>query len=113
MQTADADQTLTNALLTGQGQDTLTAVENASLTGGAAANILTATGFTLGGVTLDGQAQRHAHTRRVGSQLRLARGSGRHRPGVQSRDANLTLTDAQLAHSAPTPTASPASSRRR
>ncbi len=54
-QTADADQTLTNALLVGQGQDTLTAIENASLTGGASANNLTATGFTAGAVTLDGQ----------------------------------------------------------
>ncbi|NOX53364.1 MAG: calcium-binding protein, partial [Planctomycetes bacterium] len=53
-QTVDGDQTLSDTLLTGRGQDTLASIETAWLTGGAGANVLKATGFTVGPVTLDG-----------------------------------------------------------
>ncbi|HID21854.1 MAG TPA: hypothetical protein EYP14_05565, partial [Planctomycetaceae bacterium] len=53
-QSADVDQTLADTLLTGRGQDSLAGIETAWLTGGAGANVLDATAFTLGPVTLDG-----------------------------------------------------------
>jgi Ca2+-binding RTX toxin-like protein len=45
---------LTNTSLTGNGTDTLSSIELASLTGGAGNNILNASAFTLGSVTLNG-----------------------------------------------------------
>ncbi|WP_295882586.1 calcium-binding protein [uncultured Thiohalocapsa sp.] len=51
----DADMTLTDTALTiGAEVDTLTGIEAAALTGGLGANRLDASGFTGGGVTLDG-----------------------------------------------------------
>jgi len=54
LQTVDNDQTLTNGLLTGQGPDTLSGIERATLTGGASANVIDASGFTAGPVMLIG-----------------------------------------------------------
>jgi Ca2+-binding RTX toxin-like protein len=48
--------TLTNTKLTGNGTDTLKAIEKANLTGGAGNNTLNASTFNLGDVTLDGGA---------------------------------------------------------
>jgi Ca2+-binding RTX toxin-like protein len=53
LQAADADQTLTNTRLIGQGTDTLSSIEAAHLTGGASTNVLDAAAFT-GNVTLEG-----------------------------------------------------------
>src|SRR5207248_2687306 len=47
---------LTNSSLTGPGQDTLSSIEQASLTGGVGNNVLNASAFTAGSVTLDGGA---------------------------------------------------------
>lgn len=53
----DANFTLLDASLTiGTEVDQLTSIESASLTGGAGNNTLDASGFTIGGVTLDGAA---------------------------------------------------------
>ena len=56
LQTVDANQTLTNAQLTGQGPDLLFGIETATLTGGDGINAINASGFTLGPVTLLGMA---------------------------------------------------------
>ena len=57
VETADANFTLTNtSLLIGVVTDVLSDIEGAILTGGAAANALNASAFTLGGVTLLGGA---------------------------------------------------------
>ncbi len=53
IQTVDANQTLTNALLTGTGSDTLAGIEAATLTGGAGDNTFTVTGWT-GTAIIDG-----------------------------------------------------------
>lgn len=53
VQTADGSQTLTNALLTGQGNDALNSIENAVLTGGAGDDTINASAFT-GTTTLNG-----------------------------------------------------------
>lgn len=53
VQTVDGNQTLTNALLTGQGNDTLNSIENAVLTGGAGDDTINASAFT-GTTTLNG-----------------------------------------------------------
>ena len=54
-QTANADQTLNNVKLTGQGDDTLIDIERAELTGGTSDNTLDASAFS-GSATLDGKA---------------------------------------------------------
>lgn len=54
--TADYDITLSNTLLIANDIDSLTSIEQATLTGGASNNIIDASQFTLGGVTLDGKA---------------------------------------------------------
>jgi Ca2+-binding RTX toxin-like protein len=48
--------TLTNTSLTGLGTDILTSIETANLTGGVSNNTLSAVAFTLGSVTLNGDA---------------------------------------------------------
>ncbi len=53
VETADSSFALTDASLTGAGNDSLAAIELATLTGGPGANSLDASGFT-GAVTLDG-----------------------------------------------------------
>ncbi|MCH2590612.1 MAG: S8 family serine peptidase [Planctomycetales bacterium] len=55
-QTIDADQTLSNTQLVGRGTDGLDAVETAHLVGGSSNNVISASLFTLGQVTLDGAA---------------------------------------------------------
>ena len=54
LQAADFDQTLTDISLTGAGNDTLSSIEEASLTGGASDNTLDASAFT-GDVILSGE----------------------------------------------------------
>ena len=54
-QEVDANQTLTNSLLTGEGPDSLVSIERATLIGGGSANVIDATLFTLGSVTLIGK----------------------------------------------------------
>jgi RHS repeat-associated protein len=55
-ESGDVDFTLTSSQLVGLGTDTLIAIDQASLTGGAGANLLRATGFGPGSVTLSGAA---------------------------------------------------------
>jgi Ca2+-binding RTX toxin-like protein len=52
--TADANFTLTNTSLTGEGNDTLVNIERVDLTGGASNNIMEASAFTVGSVMLNG-----------------------------------------------------------
>lgn len=54
VESGNANVVLTNALLTALGTDALTSVEFATVTGGASANTLDASAFTLGGVILNG-----------------------------------------------------------
>ncbi|AFY73019.1 VCBS repeat-containing protein [Synechococcus sp. PCC 7502] len=53
-ESADVNFILTNTSLTGLGTDTLISIESANLTGGIGNNILNASTFTLGSVTLNG-----------------------------------------------------------
>jgi Ca2+-binding RTX toxin-like protein len=56
VESGNVNFTLTNTRLTGNGIDTLTSIEQATLTGGIGNNILNAATFTLGNVTLNGGA---------------------------------------------------------
>src|SRR5207244_4773539 len=58
VETRDADFTLTDSTLTigSDGADTLSGIEQAVLTGGDSANVIDASAFTLGSVTLIGGA---------------------------------------------------------
>lgn len=56
MESANANFTLTNSKLTGNGTDTLIGIESAHLTGGSSSNTLNAGAFTAGNVTLIGGA---------------------------------------------------------
>src|SRR6185295_19826791 len=53
-QTVDQHQTLTNTMVTGQGNDLLFSIERATLTGGPNGNDINASAFTLGPVILVG-----------------------------------------------------------
>ncbi len=53
-QTVDGHQTLTNSSLTGLGDDTINGFARVVLTGGNSANLIDASAFTLGAVTLNG-----------------------------------------------------------
>ena len=55
LQEVDANQMLTNVLLTGEGMDSLVDIEQATLIGGDSANTIDATQFSLGSVTLIGK----------------------------------------------------------
>jgi Ca2+-binding RTX toxin-like protein len=55
-ETGNVNFTLTNTTLTGKGSDTLNSIERATLTGGTGNNNLNASAFTLGAVTLNGDA---------------------------------------------------------
>lgn len=104
MATRDADMTLENTFLKiGVEVDTLVNIEHATLRGGAGANTLDASAFSLGGVLLEGGA--NSDTLRGGLKDDILMGG----PGsdslfggagidtlVEERDANMTLTDAQL-----------------
>jgi Ca2+-binding RTX toxin-like protein len=56
IESGDVNFTLTNTNLTGNGSDTLNSIESANLTGGTSNNILNASAFGLGSVTLNGNA---------------------------------------------------------
>ena len=62
MQAVNANQVLTNALLTGTGNDSLSSIERAQLTGGSSGNTLNASAFTAGPVILNGLAGNDALT---------------------------------------------------
>ncbi len=93
--TAAADQgfTLTSTELTGLGTDSLASIEQASLAGGAGANVLTAAGFT-GPVTLSGGDGNDTLTGGSGSDL-LDGGPGTDRIAA-SADASMTLSTSTL-----------------
>ncbi len=90
----DVNFALTDSQLTGLGTDVLSGFEAASLTGGAGANTLDASGFTLGPVTLDGAAGDDLLLGTAGSDL-LVGGLGADEVR-QTADADQTLTDTQL-----------------
>ena len=77
-ETGDVNFTLTNTSLVGVGTDTLSSLEIAKLTGGAGSNVFDVSGWTstVAGSTLSGQ----------GGTDRI----------VLSRDANMTLGNAQI-----------------
>ncbi|MDP2989064.1 MAG: calcium-binding protein, partial [Kiritimatiellota bacterium] len=79
VQTANANQTLTDTLLTGTGNDTLVSIEDAWLTGGAGNNRFTVSGWTGGTATIDG--------------------AGGTDTIVSSNDSDFVLTDALLTRS--------------
>src|SRR5262249_44718804 len=54
VESADVSFVLSNTSLSGLGNDTLTSIERAILTGGAGANSIDASGFSVGSATLDG-----------------------------------------------------------
>ncbi len=53
-QSVDSNQMLNDVLLTGEGADTLSSIEAASLTGGESGNVIDASAFTIGPVTIEG-----------------------------------------------------------
>ncbi len=99
----DVDFTLTDSQLTGQGTDSLQHIEQAALIGGASANTLEASAFTLGSVFLYGESGddtlRGGHGNDqleggAGDDL-LSGGAGRDRI-VGRGDTNFTLSATQL-----------------
>ncbi len=99
----DVDFTLTDSQLTGQGTDSLQHIEQAALIGGASANTLDASAFTLGSVFLYGESGddtlRGGHGNDqleggAGDDL-LSGGAGRDRI-VGRGDTNFTLSATQL-----------------
>jgi Ca2+-binding RTX toxin-like protein/starvation-inducible outer membrane lipoprotein len=99
----DVDFTLTDSQLTGQGTDSLQHIEQAALIGGASANTLDASAFTLGSVFLYGESGddtlRGGHGNDqleggAGDDL-LSGGAGRDRI-VGRGDTNFTLSANQL-----------------
>ncbi|MCC6233547.1 MAG: hypothetical protein IT580_12930, partial [Verrucomicrobiales bacterium] len=103
--TRDANMALTNGSLSvGVETDTLVGIETATLTGGGSANTLDAATFSLGPVILDGAAGND--TLRGGAKDdvliggsgndTLQGGGGAANTVVESRDANMVLTDGSL-----------------
>jgi len=88
------EQVLANSLLTGLGTDNLTRVERAELTGGFSANRLDATAFTVGPVTLDGNAGNDTLLGSAGDDS-LEGGSGLDQV-EQTTDADQVLTSSSL-----------------
>ena len=105
VETADANFLLTNNALTigDNGVDVLSEIEMATLTGGASANVIDASAFTAGSVTLDGAGGDDVITGGTGDD-RLTGGAGidiiTGGPGtdtlVESGDARFILTDTTL-----------------
>ena len=93
-QQIDADQTLADTLVTGDGNDTLTSVENGWLIAGSSNNTMDADGFTLGSATLDGAGGDDTLTG-SGQDDSLAGGAGTDLV-LQSTDTQQVLTDSSL-----------------
>ena len=93
VQTANADMTLTNTQLTGQGTDSLNSIERAILTGGAGNNILNASAFS-GSVVLNGMGGNDTLMGGAGDDT-LDGGDGTDTV-VQTVDADMTLTNTSL-----------------
>lgn len=105
VETRNADFTLSDlALVIASETDVLVSIESAVLTGGASANTIDASAFTVGGVTLDGQAGGDILIGTAYDDL-FTGGAGRdsfYGEGgtdtiVESRDADFVLTDTSLA----------------
>ena len=105
MESRDADFTLTNTSLTiGAGETSaLSGIERASLTGGPSANILNASAFTLGSVTLIGGAGDDTLRGGMGDDfltgsrgLDLLDGGAGTDTVVESTDTRFVLTDTGL-----------------
>ena len=94
VQVADVDQVLTDTTLSGLGNDEISSIELAQLTGGAGSNTLDAQAFTSGSVTLDGAAGND--TLLGGSQDDVLIGSEGIDQVQQSSDTDQALSDAQL-----------------
>ena len=95
-QTSDAaSQVLNDTLITGDGNDTLSAIENPTLTGGASGNSINAAAFTLGGVRIAALGGNDTLAGPAGEDDSLDGGANTDRI-AQAIDANQTLTDSQL-----------------
>ena len=96
-QTADANQTASDTLLTGDGNDTI-GVSRVALTGGPGNNSLDASTWTGPAVTLDGQGGDDTLTpgSSNGANDSVVGGAGTLDRLVVSRDIGMTLTDTQF-----------------
>jgi Ca2+-binding RTX toxin-like protein len=96
-QSANANQTLTDTLLTGEGNDTLSGNFRVSLAGGAGPNSLSAANYTGLDVTLDGQGDNDTLAAGVSNAANdsIVGGTGTDRM-TSSRDVSMTLTDTQM-----------------
>jgi Ca2+-binding RTX toxin-like protein len=93
-QTSDTDQVITNTMLTGRGNDILSSIEQAELTGGLSDNRIAATAFTVGPVTLDGNAGNDTLLGSAGDDS-LEGGSGFDQV-EQTTDTDQVLTSSSL-----------------
>jgi Ca2+-binding RTX toxin-like protein len=93
VESGDANYTLTNTTLTGQGSDTLSEIEAAVLTGGNGNNQLDASTFS-GAANLDGSGGNDTLTGGTGNDS-LVGGAGTDRVSM-TVDANLTLSDTAM-----------------
>jgi Ca2+-binding RTX toxin-like protein len=102
-ESANVNFTLTNTSLTGNGTDTLSNIETASLTGGSSNNNLNASAFTLGSVTLNGGAGNDTLTGGSANDV-LTGGTGNDTLNggggldrlVESANVNFVLTNTSL-----------------
>jgi VCBS repeat-containing protein len=102
-ESANVNFVLTNTSLTGNGTDSLSNIETASLTGGSSNNNLNASAFTLGSVTLNGGAGNDTLTGSSANDV-LTGGSGNDVMDggngidrlVESANVNFTLTNTSL-----------------
>ncbi len=103
LESGNVNFTLTNTTLSGNGADTLSGIEQVTLTGGALANTLDASAFTVGTVTLDGAAGNDTLTGGTGNDT-LIGGAGNDTLNggagtdtvVESGNVNFTLTNTSL-----------------
>jgi VCBS repeat-containing protein len=103
VESANVNFTLTNTSLTGNGTDSLSNIETASLTGGSSNNNLNASAFTLGSVTLNGGAGNDTLTGSSANDV-LTGGTGNDTINgsdgldrlVESGNVNFTLTNTSL-----------------
>ena len=85
-ETADTDFSLSNNQLIGQGFDTLNNIEGAILRGGNSDNLLDASAFTRGGVTLYGEEGNDTLLGGTGSDVLVGVNSGMSTPGLGELD---------------------------
>jgi Ca2+-binding RTX toxin-like protein len=103
VETADVNFTLRDTSLSGLGNDVLSGIETATLTGGAGDNVLNAAAFTLGGVTLDGGAGNDtltggskADTLTGGTGDDVLKGGAGADRVVETADVHFVLTNTRL-----------------